>query len=278
MNQSQSLVKITKNQISWRNGKNWFAQGVDSFKQVKNFWYLSCLLLIVAMALLINLSVSFVTVAVIFASPVITAFMMNCCFQVEQQKPMSFVQTWQQVLKPLNSFLILGMISAALSLIMQQIYLQLMSWLNLPIELTQEMVKNMTGKEAFIRAVLNLMTNIPLALALVFSPALILFNKSQPIHAIKFSVLGVIHAWKAFVSFVLLVTITLFAIILMASFLTSLFVVVFGGNGQLLLNVMVLFLVFTITGIILCGQYHAYSEIFENNSKNDDEIEIYAEI
>lgn len=278
MNQ-QSNIKITQNKFTWQNGKNWFVKGVDTFKQVKNNWYLSCIILALILALLSNVSIMLVAIVLIFASPMITAFIMNCCYQVKQQNQLNFMQLWQGVFQRINGFIMLGLISAALSLIMQQIFLQLMSVLNLPVELTQEMIENMTGREAFIRAVLNLLTNMPVALALAFSPALILFNNDHPIKAIKFSYLGVAYAWKAFISFVLLVVLLFFGIILMASVITSVFVVVFGGTGQFMLNLLVLFFAFTITGIVLCGQYHAYTEIYESESKEDDEqSEIYAEI
>lgn len=281
MNDTQSDIKLTQKQLTWQNGKQWFVQGVDTFKLVKNNWYLSCILLAIILLLLSNVSIAMVAIAVIFASPMITAFMMNCCQHLNQNKGSRFASLWQDVIKRINGFIMLGLISAVLSIVMQQIYLQLMSALNLPVELTQEMIVNMTGREAFIRALLNLLTNIPVALALAFSPALILFNNDHPVKAIKFSYLGVLHAWKAFVSFVLLVVLLFFGIIIMASVLTSIFVVIFGGTGQFLLNILVLFFAFTITGVILCGQYHAYTEIYEKDpdeGENEEPTEIYAEI
>jgi hypothetical protein len=265
--------------FTWRDGKHWFDVAIGLFKQVKNYWYLSCLLLAVLIALISNLAAGLVPVVVIFASPIITAFVMNACHHAVNKQLLSFASLWQSIINNLNAFMLLGVISALFSVISHYLHIQLLHLFNLPVELTEQMVSSMTGREAVLRGVLNLLTNLPIALALAFSPALILFKRTQPIAAVKHSVLGVIKSWKAFMTLTLLFMLVFFGVVLMASFVVAIVMAVMGPGSQILINLIVLFFAITVAGIGLCAQFQAYTEVFQQDADIDAvETEIYTEI
>ncbi len=280
MKPASNGISFTSKSFSWKDGKHWFNEGIELFKHVKNHWYLSCLLMGVLLLLTATVSATLVMILVVFLSPVVTAFMMNCCHHVRSSKPLTFSVLWQAVFRELNYFLLLGLVSALLTLVMQQIHLQLMVAYNLPLELTEEMMQNMSGREALLRVLFNLLTNIPVALALAFSPALILFKKTHPFHAIQYSIKGFLKSWKAFVSMVMLIVLVFFGAMILASFFASVFMAVLGTASEFMINVLVLFFAFTITGIGLCCQYQAYTELFDQDNEEDEEngTEVYAEI
>ncbi len=278
MNDKRAPVFSNK-KFSWRDGKRWFDGGINSFKLVKNYWYLTCLLLGVLISLLSSVSAHLVAVVVVFASPLITAFIMNACFKVANQQLLSFAVLWQDVLKNINALMVLGVISAVLSLLAYYTHNQLLQLFSLPLELTEEQVKNMTSSEAMLRAVLNIATNFPIAMALAFSPALIVFKQTQPFEAVKQSVIGVVKSWQAFVVLILLFMLVFFGIVILASLVVAMVMAVLGPSSQILVNVIVLFFALTAAGIGLCAQYHAYMEVFwQDLESNNDDTAIYAEI
>ncbi len=280
MNQIPEKIKFNDKVFSWRDGRHWFDVGVELFKQVKNQWYLACLMLGVLLALVANIQMQLVAVLVVFVSPIMTAFVMQACCQSKKDQVLSFGQLWQTILLSFNGLLALGVLSAVLSVVFHYIHLQLLAWFDLPVEVTEEMIKNMSGKESLLRAWLNLMTNLPIALALAFSPALVLFNQAPIITAVKHSVLGVVRSWKAFVVLMLLFLLVFFGVVLLASLIISIVTAVMGPSNQLLVNLIIMFFVITAAGIGLCAQYQAYREIFvtDNDSNEEDGSEIYAEI
>lgn len=280
MKQSEPNISFSPKSFTWQDGKNWFNQGIVLFKLVKNMWYVSCLVLGVLFLLLASVALPLVAVLVIFASPMVTAFIMNCCQAVRLGRPLQITMLWQDVFKQLNYFLLLGLISALLSLVMQQVHVFLLSAYGLPVELTEEMAMSMTGKEALLRVFFNLLTNLPVALALAFSPALILFKQAHPVNSIKFSVLAVLRSWKAFIAMVLLIVLVFFGALILASFIGSVVMMVMGNAGQMMANVLVLFFAFTVTGIGLCSQYQAFTELFADDEEEPEskDTEIFAEI
>lgn len=274
-NQPQLSDKI----FTWRDGKHWFDVAINLFKQVKNYWYLSCLLLAVLIALISNLAAGLVPVVVIFASPIMTAFVMNACHQAVNKQMLSFASLWQSIINNLSAFMLLGVISAIFSVIAHYLHLQLLQIFNLPAELTEQMVSSMTGREAILRGLLSLLTNLPIALALAFSPALILFKKTQPLAAVKHSMLGVIKSWKAFMTLTLLFMLVFFGVVLLASFVVAVVVTVMGPGSQILINLIVLFFAITVAGMGLCAQFQAYTEVFQQDTDVDAvKTEVYAEI
>ncbi len=278
MEQKQTSV-FSEKEFSWRDGKHWFDAGILYFKVVKTFWYLNCLLLGVGAALLANVSATLTSLVMVFASPLVTAFMMKACANVANMNTVSFSVLWQLILRNLNPLMVLGLITAILSVISQYMHIQLLGAFSLSVEITEEMMKNMTGKEVILRGVLNIMTNLPIALALVFSPALILFKLYQPIKAIQHSFLGFIKSWKAFLTLMLLFLLLFFAVVLLASFVISLIETVMGAGSQMLVNGVVLFFIVTVAGIGLCAQYQAYTEVFQQDEVvNERGSEIYTEI
>ncbi len=272
-------TQLSEKVFSWRDGRHWFDVGISLFKQVKNFWYLNCLLLGVLVLLIANIAIGLVAIVVIFASPLITAYMMNACKYAASNEILNFSMLWQQIVKRLNAFMLLGVISALLSVASYYIHIQLLHVFNLPVDLTEDLVAGMTGKEALLRAVLNVITSLPIALALAFSPALVLFQDNHPFQGVKYSVLGVIRSWKAFVTLTLLFLLVFFGVVLLASFVIAIIMAVMGPSSQILVNIVVLFFAVTAAGIGLCAQYQAYTEVFQDKKEEGDhDTEIYAEI
>lgn len=276
----QSTPPFSNKLISWRQGKIWFEQGLHDFKALKNQWYLVCLLLVLVISAFSQFAPVATALVVVMISPVVAALMMGLCRCKAEQLPVQFSTVWQKIRSRFNDFFMLGVLSVLLSFLFQQIHTQMLLVLGLPIELTEAMVKNMSGKEALIRTVLNLMTNLPVAMALAFSPALLLFNGSRPLVAIKSSFFAVVRAWKAFVVLVLMFFLLFMAVLIFASLIMTVILSVLGAASHFLVNVIVLFFVFTVAGIGICAQYQAYVDIFEQdqNEQQSETAEIYTEI
>jgi hypothetical protein len=277
---NQPSQQFTNKELSWRHGKQWFDQGVFDFKSLKSYWYFACLVLGLLMMFIGQFTPKLMPFTMIFISPLFTAFMMSLCKSQNAGQAIKVPSVISSIQLKLSDFFILGVISAALGLLAQQIHLQLLHFLGLPVELTEEMVKNMTGKEAFVRSMLNMVTNLPVAMALAFSPALILFNNSKPIKAITNSFLGVIKGWKGFVVIVLLFFLLFMAVVICASLILTLVAAMTGGASNLIVNVIIFFFVLTIAGIGICTQYQAFCDIFHQKTpdEDDDGTEIYTEI
>lgn len=280
MKQQLNDPVLSDKAFTWRDGKLWFDAGVKLFKQVKNHWYILCMVLAVVMVLFANISVTFVGFLMVFVSPFVTAFVMNTCQNVEQQQTFTFVSLWSRIFENIQAFLLLGLYAFLLSLFFQQVHIQLLAMFQLPVELTESMMKNMSGRESLLRALLNLVTNLPVALAMAFAPALILFHSAQPHKAVKFSVLGVLKAWKAFTALALLFILMFFGIVMLATLMISIIMAVLGPASQVMINAIVLFFVITVAGIGLCAQYQAFVEIFNTDREPTDNhgTEIYTEI
>ena len=280
MSQTPSQLVLSDKTFSWRDGRRWFDAGLNYFKLVKNYWYLACMAVGTLLVLIGQLAAPLMALVVIFASPIITAFMVSCCHQVKQNQPLSFSQLWLPVTNNLAAILLLGVISAVLSLLFNAIHEQVLNLLGLPIELTEAMVRNMSGKESLLRVLLSMLTSLPLALALAFSPALIALNRHPPIAAITLSIQGVVKAWRAFLMLTLLFILVFFGIVVIASVAIAMVQGILGSGGQLLTQLIIMFFVLTAAGIGLCAQYQAYTEIFmaASTQEDDDGTEIYTEI
>jgi hypothetical protein len=279
MNQNNSALVYNTKTFSWRDGKRWFDGGVELFKHAKNYWYLLCLLVGLLMLLVGQLSDVLMTVVVMFVSPLVTAFVMKLCHLIAAKQTVIVSQIWQLIMSHLSAFLILGALSALLSLLFQQVHIQLLVLAGLPLELTEEMVKQMSGKEVLVRALINIATNLPVALALSFSPALILFNQTAPLTAMKQSVFGVLRAWKSFVVLVLLFMLMFFGVMVLASVIMAVLSTVLGANSHGLIQLIILFFAITVAGIGLCAQYLAFIDIFQIKSAEENQAtEVYTEI
>lgn len=266
--------------FTWKDGKLWFDSGIKLFKQIKNYWYLLCFVLALVMMLSANISITLAGILTVFISPLITAFVMSLCQSINDKTVFTFSSIGSSLLMQLNSFLLLGVYAVLISLLFQQVHIQLLVMFQLPAELTESMMENMSGKESVLRAILNLVTNLPVALAMAFAPALLLFNHSPPHTAIKYSVIGVLKTWKPFVALALLFILMFFAAVMLAVLLISIIMAVLGPASQVMINVIVLLFVVTIAGIGLCAQYQAFIEVFniQKDDSNIDAAEIYTEI
>lgn len=266
--------------ISWRHGKQWFDQGIMDFKALKSYWYFACLLLGLLMMLVGQFAPKLLPIVMVFISPLFTAFMMNLCRAKHDGKALDIPDILSKLQYKINGFLLLGVISAVLSLLFEQIHLQIQLMLGLSGELTQEMVENMTGKEAFVRSILNLLTNLPVAMALAFSPALICFNNSKPIRAIIDSFLGVVRGWKGFVVMVLMFILMFMAVVVFASLILTMITALTGAVSGFVVNLIIFFFVLTAAGIGISAQYQAFCDIYHQDSPSEenDGTEIYTEI
>ncbi len=266
--------------FTWKDGKSWFDSGVNLFKKIKNLWYMLCFFLAIILMVSSEVSTTFVGFIMVFVSPIVTAFVMKACQLTAYNEPFKFSVVWSAVLNQLNGLLLLGVYAVLLSVFFQQAHIQLLTLFQLPLEVTEAMMKTMTGKELFVRALLNLATNLPVALAMAFAPPLIMFFETPPHIGIKHSVLGVIRAWKAFITLALLFMLMFFGLVVLATLVVSIITVVMGPASQVLTNVILLFFVVTIAGVGLCAQYQAFIEIFDikENPVEDHGTEIYTEI
>ncbi len=284
MSSHNNTPTFTTKEFSWKSGKQWFDSGVNLFKVVKRPWYMTCIMLGMLLVLVGNVSAELVTILMVFASPMVTAFMMKCCQQATVTPTLQFGRLWQPVMENFNALFILGVISAGLSLLFNYLHMQILLANGLPVVLTEELVKNMSGKESLFRACLNLLTNLPVVLALAFSPALIIFKQTKPLTAIKFSALGVIRSWRAFVALTLIFLLLFFAIVMAASLMISVVVSIMGAASPVVINVIILFFLVTAGGIGLGAQYQAYADIYmtdvnqDEDPGEDDGTEVYAEI
>lgn len=271
---------FSQKSISWRRGKQWFDQGIQDFKTLKNYWYIVCLVFALLLMLVIQLAPPAMPLVVVFLSPIMTAFMMGLCQQISTNQSIDTGTPLNAIQIKLGDFLVLGIISALLSLLFQQLHLQLLNILGLPVELTEAMVQNMTGKEAFVRAVLNMLTNLPVAMALAFSPALILFKNVKPLGAVKLSFMGVVKGWKGFFVLILLFMLVFMAVVVLASLILTIVMSILGTASGALVNVIVFFFVLTVAGIGICAQYQAYCDKYQQETPDEetDGTEIYTEI
>ncbi|MCB1582754.1 MAG: BPSS1780 family membrane protein [Marinicella sp.] len=256
--------------ITWKHGKQWLEHGLITFKAVKMFWYFICFVLAILMSSVELLAPSLVPLLVVFTSPFVAALMMAFCQKQQQGSNINPAEIGQMIYSNSSSLMILGLLGVVLSLFFQYLHDQLLIFWGLPTELTQTIIKNMAAKEALIRTILNIFTNLPLAVAFTFSPALILFNQIQPFTAIQSSFSGVMYSWKAFVVLMLLFILVFMVILLFAGFVISTMMMVFGAASNVFIEIMVFFFILTFAGIAMSAQYHAYIDIYGINQQDDN--------
>jgi hypothetical protein len=282
MNSSDPHMPNNKTQtFTWKNGRQWFEQGVMTFKAIKAYWYMATLALMMVAAVLMNLAPVVVSLIMIILSPVLTAFIMVLCQQLNTQQPLSAAVAWSAVTGTMNNLLLLGVLAALLSVVFQLIHNQLILLLGLPLEVTEEMVQQMTGKEAMTRVLVAMLTNLPVALALAFSPILVLLQGQLPWAAMRQSVAAVLTAWRAFLALTVMFILLTFGIIVLASLMISILLMVMGGASALIINLIIMFGMITLLGVGLCAQFHAYLELFTGPGEAGDSAdgtEIYTEI
>lgn len=268
--------KFSPQRFTWKHGKGWFDAGIKLFKVVKNQWYLACIALGLMLMLIGGNNPQLMSVVMVFVAPVLTAYMMNCCRLAGQVDQLS-VAAWPAVGQKLMPLLVLGVCSGLLSVLLNYVHDQVLLAYHLPVVLTEEMVKDMSGRESLFRALLSLVTQIPVVMVMAFAPALILFQDTWPLKAMQCSARAVLRTWQAFVALTVLFMLLFFAIMMAASLLT-----LTGGIPVMLIYVVVLFLLVSAGGMGLGAQYQAYTEIFLDDQESpkgpDDGTEVYAEI
>jgi hypothetical protein len=206
---------------------------------------------------------------------------MGLCHQLSEQQSLSAAQAWAAVTRTMNNLFLLGVLAALLSVLFQLVHNQLIALLGLPLEVTEEMVQQMTGKEAMTRVLVAMLTNLPVALALAFSPVLVLLQGQLPWAAMRQSVAAVLTAWRAFLALTVMFILLTFGIIVLASLMISMLLMVMGGASALVINLIIMFGMITLLGVGLCAQYHAYLELFNGSGtpgEASDGTEIYTEI
>ncbi|MFC3193767.1 BPSS1780 family membrane protein [Marinicella sediminis] len=281
MNQSEQSahpLSINQQTFNWKNGRQWFDQGVMTFKKIKSYWYLACLLLLVMATLVMQFLPVLVFVVMLVFSPLLTAFIMALCQQSKNQQGVNLAAARADVLKVFNQLVVLGVLTALLSVLFQLIHNQLLLLLGLPVEVTEQMVQTMPGKEAFVRVMVALLTNLPVALAMAFAPVLVLYHAQLPWKAMQWSVAGVLSAWRAFLALTVMFILMTFAVIVLASLMISLLMMVMGTASAMVVNLVIMFAMVTLLGVGLCAQYHAYLDIYIATNEPTDGTEIYTEI
>ncbi|WP_223789080.1 BPSS1780 family membrane protein [Marinicella meishanensis] len=280
---SDNIPQFNPQPFTWKHGKGWFDAGIQIFLRVKKQWFVACILVGLLMVLVGGINPQLMSVAMVFVAPVLTAYMMNCC-RLAGQTANPTSTGWQAVGAQLAPLLVLGVLSGLLSVLFSYVHDQILLAYGLPVVLTEELVKNMSGRESLFRALLSLLTQLPVVVALAFAPALILFHQTLPFKAMQYSAVAVLRTWKAFMALTLLFMLLFFAILMVASLLFSLMMTLAGGIHAMMINVVVLFLLVTAGGMGLGAQYQAYTEVFVTEDEpdkpngNDDGTEVYAEI
>ena len=278
-----------KQTLSWSLGKQWLSQGIQLFQKMQKHWYATLLLVIITVMLISILSTQVAMMALMLAMPLMTAWYYLLCRQVQsnpQQGQMSS-QLWSRcgslLLKRFNVLLLLGVLAVILNYAMHALQLMLLESLQLP-PLTQETAAEVSLSEALTRLTVNVMTGLPVALLMAFSPALVVFNEDTPVQAMIRSVKTVIFAWRPILS----LTLWLMLLAMAAAFIVSLVMGLLAGVfGMGVVNVVMLLFMGVMMGVVFSANYVTYDALYpvkhdNNNDSNDPDSEqqesIYKEI
>ncbi len=277
-----------KQTLEWSLGKRWLLQSIALFQVMQKQWYSTIMVVGFTVLFLSMVSGEFALLLLMLCMPMVTAwFYIHCRHRqfyfnegqwLPRHPPLAWSLVWQQLKTRFNDLLVLGLIAVVINYAMYFVQLGLMNlWQLAP--LTQELVQQMTIQEAFLRMFINLLTGLPLALLMAFSPALIMFNNNNPFNAMILSVKTVLTAWKPLLS----LTIWMFLLMLAASFIVgvinTLLTAFFGGGAG---SVIMLLFIFIMMGFVFSVNFVSYDALFPNDSEPgttaDDNQTVYTEI
>jgi len=257
--------------ISWSTGKQWLNQGIKLFQQMQKHWYATLLLVGIAVILVSMLSAQVALMALMLAMPLITAWFYLLCRQVQKNPQQLHIsgQLWSHcrsvLMARFNVLLLLGVLAVVLNYAMHAVQLTLLDALQLP-TLTQETTAEISLSEALSRLLVNIMTGLPVALLMAFSPALVMFNGDSPIQAMIRSVKTVFFAWQAILSLTLWLMLLAMAAAFIVSLVMSLLVNAFGLG---VVNILMLLFMGIMMGVVFSANYVAYDALYPLKNGQD---------
>ncbi|KAA3647475.1 MAG: hypothetical protein DWP95_03055 [Proteobacteria bacterium] len=261
-----------KQALNWSLGKQWLSQGIKLFQHMQKHWYATLLMVAFAVMLLSILSVQVALMALMLAMPLMTAWFYLLCRQQSKNGEVLpaaiqlWSQCWQKLLTRFNVLLLLGVLAVALNYLMHTLQLGLLEALQLP-PLTPDAAAEIMLSEALLRLLVNIITGIPVALLMAFSPALVMFNEDTPIQAMIRSVKTVLFAWRPILS----LTMWLMMLALAAAFVISLVMGLLAGVfGLGMVNVLMLLFMGVMMGVVFSANYVTYDALYPVNGDNND--------
>ncbi|MCX7545449.1 hypothetical protein [Marinicella gelatinilytica] len=261
-----------KQTLNWPLGKQWLGQGIKLFQQMQKHWYATLLLVGIAIMVLSMASAQVAMMALMLAMPLMTAwFYLLCRTQQNNNNYQSMTQLWsscwQLLITRFNVLLLLGVLAVMLNYLMHAVQLGLLNALQLP-PLTPDMAEEILLSEAFLRLLVNILTGLPVALLMAFSPALVMFNGDTPFQAMIRSVKTVLFAWQPILS----LTLWLMLLAMAAAFMLSLLMgLLAGAFGMGIVNIMMLLFMSVMMGVVFSANYVTYDALYPVNKNNDND-------
>ncbi|MFV0543501.1 MAG: hypothetical protein ACK5L8_07435 [Marinicella pacifica] len=265
-----------KQPITWSTGKQWLMQSIKLFQQMQKHWYATLLILGLAVMILSMLSVQVALMFLMLVMPVITAWYYLLCRRIQTNPQQTQVpgQLWLHcrnlLLTRLNALLILGVLAVALNYAMHAVQLMLLEAMQLPV-LTQETAAEITFSEALLRLLVSVLSGLPVALLMAFSPALVIFNDDSPIQAMIRSVKTVLFAWQAILSLTLWLMLLSMAAAFVVSIVMSILANAFGSG---FIAVFMLFFMGVMMGVVFSANYVTYDALYPDPDDIDNVFNI----
>lgn len=277
-----------KQALEWSLGRRWLQQSIALFQVMQKQWYGTVMLAGFGLLILSMVSAQFALLLLMLCMPLITAwFYIHCRHRqlyfsqgqwLTRHSALAWPLAWQQLKSRFNALLTLGLVAVIINYGMYYVQTGLMNlWQLAP--LTEELAQQLTLQEAFLRMFINVLTGLPLALLMAFSPALIMFNNNSPFSAMILSVKAVITAWKPLLSLFIWVFLLLMAVSFVVGVVNALLASIFGAGVT---GVIMLLFVMIMMGFVFSTNYISYMSLFpdesDNESSDDESQPIYAEI
>lgn len=277
-----------KQALEWSLGRRWLQQSIALFQVMQKQWYGTVMLAGFGLLILSMVSAQFALLLLMLCMPLITAwFYIHCRHRqlyfsqgqwLTRHSALAWPLAWQQLKSRFNALLTLGLVAVIINYGMYYVQTGLMNlWQLAP--LTEELAQQLTLQEAFLRMFINVLTGLPLALLMAFSPALIMFNNNSPFSAMILSVKSVITAWKPLLSLFIWVFLLLMAVSFVVGVVNALLASIFGAGVT---GVIMLLFVMIMMGFVFSTNYISYMSLFpdesDNESSDDESQPIYAEI
>lgn len=264
-----------KQALEWSLGKRWLLQSIGLFQVMQKQWYATVMLVGFSVLLLSMISPQFALMLLMLCMPLITAwFYIHCRHRqfhfsqgqwLTRHPALAWPLAWQQLKIRFNALLSLGLVAVVINYGMYYVQEGLMNlWQIAP--LTQELAQQLTLQEAFLRMFINVLTGLPLALLMAFSPALIMFNNNTPFKAMILSVKTVLMAWKPLLSLFIWVFILLMAVSFIVGIVNALLAAVFGVGVT---GVIMLLFLMVMMGFVFSTNYISYIELFPDEADNE---------
>lgn len=259
--------------IIWSTGKQWLNQGIRLFQQMQKHWYATLLLVGISVMFLSILSTQVALMVLMLTMPLMTAWFYLLCRGVQRnpQQLHLFGQLWSEcgslLLTRFNHLLLLGVLAVILNYAMHFVQLMLLETLQLP-PLTQEAAAEISLSEALSRMLVNLITGLPVALLMAFSPALVMFNEENPIQAMIGSVKTVLFAWQAILSLTLWLMLLAMAAAFIISLVMGLLATAFGLG---VVNILMLIFMGVMLGVVFSANYVTYDALYPDKNNNNDD-------